>query len=508
MAERSVWITTELSRLEEKVDVSAIPGITNQNYMVNIDPKDSARGLFVFKADDTCSILEMLDMAEQYLLDEDAIIQTRNYYWQLQREAQMLAMNSKNEAYAQMLNCFTERTFTGIVLCGLGITVKNGEAFAPRPLVQKAVFRAPLLLVTGVRLDGDRADVSGGELYGRIAGVLERQFYDEAQTFRFVLEEIDILVRREEILFSDLRCKLCINRLFSSTAYMDEMPLCGIYQQLSGVVSGSRAYALASNAGTVIALCGGCIQSLSLDGMVSRMDMEGQELRIQLECSGKLYFSVLPGAYDLFSYGQDADDVVDHGLRYTGLVLRLKLVEEASAMEMDVTKLALTEEGCCARAGSFAEQMAHAQIGFCSWQNGISPEKLRYVRILTPFPQKRLGDEWYGMTMKIPLFRGITMELLIAFDGDKLYLGGRMGENGGSSFLMIPTGSPFRVQTGSIVLDVREEESGRRYGLIFKGLKLLMFGLTMPEGNCNLMLSQDAQGNSSWYAVYGNRKEE
>lgn len=35
VAERSVWITTELSRLEEKVDVSAIPGITNQNYMVN-----------------------------------------------------------------------------------------------------------------------------------------------------------------------------------------------------------------------------------------------------------------------------------------------------------------------------------------------------------------------------------------------------------------------------------------------------------------------------------------
>lgn len=507
MEKHSVWITTELSRFKELVDVSAIPGIDNQNYMVNIDEKDSARGLFVLKEDADKSILEMLDMAEQYGLSEDAVVQTRNYYGQLQREAQELAAVSGNEAYLQLMRCFTERTFTGLLLCGLGITIKNGEELAPKTLLQKTVFRAPVLAATGVDFTGDHADVSRCELEGRLVGTLEKVFCDKAYTFCFVLDGIDTLVRQEKILFSDIRCKLRINRLFASSAYMGEVELCGIYQQMAGVVSGSRAYVFVGGNQTVITLDSGCIRSLSLGSMVSKLGMEAQELFLQLTCAGKMYFSILPGGCDLFGYGQSTDDAADHGIRYTGLSFRFKLAEEA-AMEVDVTKLAFIEEGCQPRAGSFAAQIAHEKVSFCSWQDGISPEKLKYVRILTPFPQKRLGEEWYGMTMKIPLFRGTMLDMLVAFDGDKLYVGGRMGESGGSSFLVIPTGSPFRVQTGAIVLDVKEEETGRRYGLIFKGLKLSLFGFTMPEGSCNLMLSRDAEGNSSWYAVYGSRKEE
>lgn len=503
----SVFITSKLSELMEKADLNKIPYFSNQNYAVITDEEPEG-GFYILKKDTRKSILQMLDERENYQIPEEAAVRARNGYARLFRDAEAYTAFSGNDSYEKMLRCFTDASFSGIVLCGLHIRIVNAAAFANPKLVEKAVFEAPLLAVEQVCFDGETADVSGSEFYGRVEGKAALSFEDEGQASGCSIDCVSAFVRQSEVLYADIRCRMMLGRLFSAETAMEEVSLCGVYQQMAGAVSGIRTYAFTNGSGAGAFLKESCLEYLSLEQITAKLETEQDKWHLQMDCSGRMYFSRQPGGCDLFSYGRERNEEYDCGLKYSGLILHWELLQKGSKMEMDVANLVFSEEGCRARNGSFAAQTAHGRIGFCSWQDGFQPENQQYRRILTPFPQKRLGDEWYGMTVEFPLFQSVGLKLLFAFDHQKLYIGGKMEENGGSSFFVILTDSPFRIQAKSIVLDVGKEQGSICYGLIFKGLKASVFGMSMPNGSCNVMFGRNAQGNNSWYAVYGNRKEE
>lgn len=192
--QEAVFITTKLSVLTKKADLSAVPDIFNPNYAIALD-EEMEGSFYILKKDTGKSVLKMLDEREYYQIGEAAAVRVRNGYARLLRDVELCEAYRGNDAYRKMLQCFTEDDFSGIILCGMQVNIVNASAFASPQMVQGVVFEAPVLTVTGVRFDGGRVDVSACELYGRVEGRTNLSFEDKEQMARCLIERVTALVK-------------------------------------------------------------------------------------------------------------------------------------------------------------------------------------------------------------------------------------------------------------------------------------------------------------------------
>ena len=499
MTNNNICITTSLQTIQNLVDLSAIPNISNSYYTIKLE--DLGKGLFAFKRAVDKNLLEYLNNPTEHGISETDAAYARAWYMNLQKNG---------EVPANLLSCFTDKSFTGLILCGLPVTVHKPEHFGFPMIVNKSTYTTLLMQVTDIVFTSDKIDVSNAKLYGWINGETKDSYYEDSEkTFHFQINQTQSLVNELDTLYSSITCEFQLNQLFSSsTTMISAIQLIGIYQHLSGATSSNSNYSFPDTETFAINLISGYINTIIIEHIITEMRTIGSDISLTMHCSGLLKFSLQSGDYDLFSYGDEKDEISSQGgLLFQNLQLRLTLKQNQanSSMIPDYRNISFTEKGSTARKNSFASQFKHECPGFVSYQNGITPEQMKYTRILTPFPQKRLGSTWYALTMKIKIFGNLEMELLFAFDDSKLFVGNRMGNNGSSTFYNISTNSPFKIQMKSMMLQVKEANDHKQYGLLFKGVQASLFGLTIPEGNCNLFMSEDSKGESAWYAVYGNR---
>ncbi len=100
MSSVSIYITSSLSEMASRVSLSQIPGISNENYSVEL--KETEGCILILKESDGSSIAEMLNQAEQYQITQEEAVKARNYYLGLKRELSELEERSGNEMFQQL----------------------------------------------------------------------------------------------------------------------------------------------------------------------------------------------------------------------------------------------------------------------------------------------------------------------------------------------------------------------------------------------------------------------
>lgn len=463
------------------------------------------RPLYVVKTDTARSIRELSERAELVEAEKGSLgaLKEALVYWEQFLLKEKAAQ--KNGGFRELCSCLESRSFTGVLLLGLFVSLKKPEAAGAPSVLKDAEFETPFVQWSGVDFSGGRPVFDSSVCKGVLS--LRRSVGLAA----FFMRRTDVFFRQGEISYSAAVCQVKIKSLFSAETTDDQ--IVELYGGYGGADTGGRSvmrYRLALMDRGMLTLSGCGIKEVRIKTAEAVLEAGERQISLSLTLGGDLLFSTLGDSFDPLSYGSGSGE----GLPFSGLELSY-LVQDGELLQRKAGygKMKVEWEKAVCREGSFAAGFAFKQVNFLSHEQAGRPEQAGFRRITVPYGQKELPGEWYGLVFRMEMMQGVDLELLFAFGTDAgqdspcVYAGARLGAFGAGQGFGVNVAGLFRIGFQSIGIAAKDKGS---WQILMKGLSVGMFQLSFPGAGCDIVLTagrgEDGRPCNAWYAVYDNRK--
>lgn len=459
-----------------------LPGISNENFALDTGSQGE-QSLFLRKKEKGTSLLALI---EEEAKQEAAVWarQVLEFYENEQKRAKLARKGTGVDNILSLLDCFTDAGFVGAFFFHIPVQVKQVQNFGAPYFTKNVRFEAAF-----VRVDGQVEHGAEGSctLKGQILGTQQSS-----------QQPINI-----EAFFSGGRliqvtgdCQILPLGLFGEQSVRWEpFKLHGTY------VGGCYQFVLQQEVN--YRMHGSFLRSVSIEAAAVSMNQDGKGITLMISCGGRLRFEKLSESFDPFGYGPDSIEE-DGFISYDNLIINICL-GESPEMSYYYREMVLREEGARLRKESLWQEFPHRTPEFISWQNGKTPADLGFHGIQAPAKQQTLGTEWYGLVFPLTICGGVSLKLLFAFTGRNFFAGSNLTGNGSSAGLTFALNELWNVRCSTVALLSCENPKGKKTVLLYlKGIRVSLFGLTVPPDSCSIVLLAKGSGKRlGWYAVYG-----
>lgn len=502
------------------VTLSDIQGFISANYKFSL--ASGANTAYVIKSTKGKSILTLIQENDQTIMEHrdngwNRLVETAAWW---QRFYTTSSVPSKNRAFKTFYNTLNNADFTGILLFQLDTEIPNLELIGDKDLLQNAEYTASIIQIDGVVFSQTGFSLSEASYKALLSLKNQIEYKNEnteKQRLSFIVERNDIAVTAGSVHCSAVVCNVRLQELFGSQVSQGFLELYGVYEQVKKGTSNLSRYRFCLLQNNTLDIYQSFISNVLIDTVKLDYLKSDQKITLKLKCSGKLLFQKATGLFDPFSYGTAQTENPD-GLPFSNsdIVLILnggKLVDYTISHK----NMALDHTHAKPRENSLAGAFEVESISFVSHENAKTPKKLGYTQMIAPVKQEKLGEDWHGIVIQMPMVERIKLKLLFAWTQSGLstqfYAGSQIAGIGAPSELKVKVGGMFQIGFKSIALKsalMEENSTDVMYSILLKGLSIGMFGLSMPQSACDLSLISGKDGGkrcNAWYGVYDKKKE-